>query len=175
MNGSEGMSPARKMAVAGLMTAISAAGLALGTLLPTLQLSLYATLSLLPAALAAEGAALYGLVSAAAASLLGFMLAADKLSLLPYALFFGWYGPVYVRLACRMGRWPALAVKWGCFNAALAAGLLLARLLAVPLGFAWWVFVLAGQPVFLLYDRVMGLFMVFYGRRLRRLITGGRK
>jgi hypothetical protein len=169
------MSPARKLAVAGLMTAISAAGLTLGTLLPTLQLSLYAILSALPAVLAAEGAALYGFVSTIAATLLGFMLAADKLSVLPYALFFGWYGLVYVRLACRMGRWPALAVKWGCFNAAMAAGLLLARLLFVQLGLTWWVFVLAGQPIFLLYDWVMGLFMVFYEKRLRRLVMGGRK
>ncbi|MGI5877212.1 MAG: hypothetical protein ACOX7W_01250 [Christensenellales bacterium] len=167
------MRAARKIAVSAVMTAVSAVGLIAGTALPTLQLSLHAALSAFPAVLAAEGAALYGILSAAAAALLGFMLAPDKLAVLPYALFFGWYGPVYVALACRMGRWAALAVKAALFNAALAAGLTGFRLLAIDIGFPWWAYVLAGQPVFLLYDRVLGLFLGFYERKLRRYIMGG--
>ncbi|NLG36661.1 MAG: hypothetical protein GX549_01505 [Clostridiales bacterium] len=161
------------MAVSAVMTAVSAAGLVLGTALPTLQLSLYAALSAFPAVLAAEGAALYGILSATAATILGFVLAPDKLAVLTYALFFGWYGPVYVALACRMGRWAALAVKAALFNAALAAGLVGFRLLAVDIGYPWWMFALAGQPLFLLYDRVLGLFLGFYERKLRRYIMGG--
>lgn len=172
MNKTHDMNPARKMAVSAMMAALSTVGIVLGGVMPTLQLSLYAALSAMPAILAAEGAVLHGLLVATAASLLGFFLSPDKLGLLPYVMFFGWYGVVFVVLPTRMTFWPAFFVKLGIFNVVLAAGLVVFHVLLVPLEFPWWVWVLAGQPIFLLYDWVMGQFMGFYGRRLRRLVVG---
>lgn len=165
----------RRMALCGLLTALSAVLLCLGSLVPLAAFAcpLLAMVCLIP--VLCEYGGRTALLVYAAVSCLALLLCADREAALLY-LFLGWYPALRPRL-CRLPRLPGAAVKCALFCAAVTAmyGLILYlfRLEAVAAEFAGYsAAMLAGLlamgcVVFLLFDRALSVLTLLYRQKRR--------
>ncbi len=175
------MPPARRIAYAGVITALSVVLLYLLQVLPTLRAAMLFVLALLPGVLAYERRYVEALLSFAASALLSLLLVPVSGPWLMYACFFGWYGAVREMIVTRWGRvasWAALAVL---FNAAFFALYFLFRAVLLQ-GFAppaW----LGGVPLlaylipaaeigFVIFEVLFGMCRAYYVTHIRKLLTG---
>lgn len=166
----------RQTALCGLLAALSAAILSLGSLIPLAAFAcpMLAMVCLLP--VLCDYGPKAALTAYAAAASLGLMLCVDKEPALLY-LFLGWYPALRPRLE-KLPLLPRLAAKAGAFclpvTAMYAALLFLFRLEAVAEEFkeySGWMLagLLAfGCGVFLLFDRTLGILTQVFRRRKRR-------
>ena len=162
----------RKMALCGMMTALSAAVLSTGSLIPfaTFAGPMLAMLCLLP--ILHDWGAKYALMVYAAAAVLALMLCADKELALFYA-FLGWYPAVRPRLA-PLPRPVRILLKCAMFTLAMAVMYLLIIFLfqmeAVAEEFAGYstlmlaLLVVLGNTSFLLLDVLLLRMSVQIGR-----------
>lgn len=165
-------SPARRVAYAGLVAALSCMLLYLLYLLPTMRLSILFVLSLLPVVLAHEKRYADAALCFAASALISGLLFPAKGAWLLYAAFFGWYGIAREAVVARLGsfkKWLALAL---IFNIAFFALYFLARSLFPELnGPIWkWLIIPVAEVAFLLYENLFGVCRDLYSGRLRKLI-----
>ena len=166
----------RKIALCGMMTALSVVILSLGSLIPlaTFACPLLAMICLLPAVCdygAGAAAAVY-----AAVAVLGLLLCPDKEIALFY-VFLGWYPGVRAQLD-KLPRFVRGAVKCGLFTLSMtvmyALILHMFRLEAVVEEFsdcsaAMVVILLAlGNVMFLIFDRVLALLSLLYSRKRKK-------
>ena len=98
------------------------------------------------------------------------MIVPDKISIVPYALFFGGYGIIkyYIEKLDRIIL--EYILKFLFFNACACIVLLAAGSLfkAEPIvAFSWWLLIIAGEIVFFIYDFVYTLFINYYRDKLR--------
>lgn len=171
------MKRSAKVAIGGVFSALSLV-LMLFTLFPyaTYALAGLAGVMLLPVALEcgkpwAFGA--YGVVS-----VLSFLLAPDMEAKLLFVLFFGYY-PILKLLLDRLNKGVGWLLKLLLFNAAMVGGyLLLLYVFGLPMDtFELFgvnlplVFLLIGNGVFWLYDRVLSGFVVMYCSQWHDRIT----
>ena len=162
----------RKMALCGMMTALSAAVLSTGSLIPfaTFAGPMLAMLCLLP--ILHDWGAKYALMVYAAAAVLALMLCADKELALFYA-FLGWYPAVRPRLA-PLPRPVRILLKCAMFTLAMAVMYLLLIFLfqmdAVAAEFAGYstlmlaLLVVLGNTSFLLLDVLLLRMSILYAR-----------
>lgn len=153
----------RKMALCGMMAALSAVILTFGSLIPfaTFTCPMLAMLCMIPAV--CEYGTSTALTMYAAVSALGLLLCPDKEIALLYA-FLGWYPGLQTRVN-NLPRFLSLAVKCILFSAAMivmySMVLLLFQLDAVAEEFAEYstvmvvLMLILGNLTFLLYDRVL--------------------
>ena len=85
---------AKKLAFGAILTALSAALLWLGSVVPTGRIALVALASLLPAAAVLHFGLPLSFLVYAASALLSLLILPDKTCAVAYALVLGWYGPV---------------------------------------------------------------------------------
>lgn len=166
----------RKMALCGLLTALSAAFLAAGSLLPlaTAACPMLAMLCLLPVLL--DYGPKYALLVYAAVSVLALILCADKELALFYA-FLGWYPALRPKLA-RLPRLLRIPVKCALFTLPMTVMYLLliflfqleavAEEFAGYSGFMFAALVLLGNAAFLMQDVLLQRMSALYVRRRRR-------
>ena len=162
----------RKMALCGMMTALSAAVLSTGSLIPfaTFAIPMLAMLCLLP--ILHDWGAKYALMVYAAAAVLALMLCADKELALFYA-FLGWYPAVRPRMA-PLPRPVRILLKCAMFTLAMAVMYLLIIFLfqmeAVAEEFAGYstlmlaLLVVLGNTSFLLLDVLLLRMSILYAR-----------
>lgn len=162
----------RKMALCGMMAALSAAVLSTGSFIPfaTFAGPMLAMLCLLP--ILHDWGAKYALMVYAAAAVLALMLCADKELALFYA-FLGWYPAVRPRLA-PLPRPVRILLKCAMFTLAMAVMYLLIIFLfqmeAVAEEFAGYstlmlaLLVVLGNTSFLLLDVLLLRMSVLYAR-----------
>ena len=162
----------RKMALCGMMTALSAAVLSTGSLIPfaTFAGPMLAMLCLLP--ILHDWGAKYALMVYAAAAVLALMLCADKELALFYA-FLGWYPAVRPKLD-PLPRPVRILLKCAMFTLAMAVMYLLIIFLfqmeAVAEEFAGYsnlmlaLLVVLGNTSFLLLDVLLLRMSVLYAR-----------
>ena len=106
-------------------------------------------------------------------SLLGLLLVNDKVLILPYVFFFGYFGIAKEYLERIQDRVLCWAVKLLYFNAALALLYFFTMHVLFPnltLTFPVYWLILPAQAVFILYDWLFTRAVHFYMDRLRRLI-----
>jgi len=168
-----GMSPARRITLPALFIALGVAGMYFSSLLTSTSMAMGALLCMLPAVLAWEGQRWPAVATYLGTLTLGLILLPNRTVMIEYGLMFGWYGMAHVWLPFKVrGIW-LWAVKLLLFNAALFAGMYLYTLLGIPLDMAWWLLALAAQVIFFLFDRLVGVTLMYYQRRLRRFFMGG--
>lgn len=160
----------KNIALNGVLGALAVICLLLADVLPTSKISLYALSSFFVSVVITEGGIRAGWVFYAATALLGFIIVPDKISIVPYALFFGGYGIIkfYIEKLDRIV--IEYILKLIFFNA--CAGIMLfaagSLLDAGPvIAFSWWWLVIAGEIIFLVYDIVYTLFINYYRNKLR--------
>lgn len=163
----------KRLAVNGMLLALAVITLFFATALPTGRLSLYALSSFYTAVLVLEYGVGNGWVFYVASGLLSLLLVPNKPGVVPYIVFFGFYG----LLKYYVERWnrpiPEYLAKLAYFNLCLAAALLLIRQLllgSLAVSIPLWGLIAVLQAVFLVYDYVYTLFIQYYQNRLKGLL-----
>ena len=161
---------AKTIALGGILGALAVICLLLADILPASKISLYALSSFFISVIIIEMGVRAGWIFYAATSLLGFVVVPDRISILPYVLFFGAYGIIkfYIEKLDRIV--IEYILKLIFFNA--CAGIMLfaagSLLDAGPvIAFSWWWLVIAGDIIILVYDLVYTLFINYYRNKLR--------
>jgi len=167
-------SSAFKVAIGGLLLALTIIFIYLESVLPTGRLSLYALSSFTVSIIIIEFRAGFGWVFYTAACLLSLIVVPDKISVVPYAAFFGVYGIIKYYIETIRGKWIGWIFKLVFFNIALTAAILfLKEFLLQKLGFSvkLWLAVILLEVVFVIYDIVYSSFIRLYKTRFGRNIT----
>ena len=160
-----------KIALGGICLALTVIFLFGGSIVPGIELTLFAISSLFTAVMILETGVKGGVLLYAGAVLLGFAIIPNKLAMIPYAFFFGYYGIVKYYIEKLPGRWIQLALKTGLFAVLLSIGLigfkkLLLGSIHLP-DYPVWLLILAGIAFLLLYDFVYTFLIGFYLRRIK--------
>ena len=113
-----------KIALGGICLALTVIFLFGGSIVPGIELTLFAISSLFTAVMILETGVKGGVLLYAGAVLLGFAIIPNKLAMIPYAFFFGYYGIVKYYIEKLPGRWIQLALKTGLFAVLLSIGLI---------------------------------------------------
>ncbi len=161
---------ASRVALGGVLAALSLLLLYISAVMPTGALGMVAVAGLVPAAAVVSGGLATGFLCYAAAGLLGLFLLPNKGCAVLYLLFFGLY-PMVKSLIERLRRLGAeYALKLVFFNAVLAVTLVCFSGLLFPMLPAFLQSVLpvfaAGNLVFLLYDYGFSKLITFYAARI---------
>ena len=166
----------RRIAISGMMTALSTAILLMGGIIPAATFVGPALAGLLLIPVFAEGGQRYALGAWAAVSALGLMLCTDKEAALLFA-FLGWYPVLKWRFDRNLKPWTRRLLKLAVWN--LSAGGMTALIFFVlrmdqiiaeyrEMSRAMLIaFILLGNVTLVLYDRLLGIMAAIYLRKLR--------
>ncbi len=160
----------RRLVLNGILGALAVICLLLANILPTNRLSLYALSSFFISISIIENGIKAGWIFYAATCLLSFIIVPDKLSIVPYVLFFGLYGiaKFYIERLNRLVLEYILKLVY--FN--ICAGIAIASVSSI-FGYSLtdalpiWLIAIAAEVVFLIYDFVYTLFINYYRNKLR--------
>jgi len=162
---------ASRVALGGVLAALSLLLLYLASMMPSGKIGMVAVAGLVPAAAVVSGGVATGFLCYAAAGLLGILLIPDKGCALLYIVFLGLY-PVLKSLIERLRKLPLeLTLKLILFNAVMSVLLFgfsellfpfLPELLHAPLP-AY----LVGNVAFLVYDYGFSKLITYYAARIR--------
>jgi hypothetical protein len=164
----------RRIALGGILAALTVTVLFVEAVAPVNKLSLYALSSFFVSIVIIELGVASGWLFYAVTCLLAFLITPDKLALIPYLVFFGLYGIVKYYIEKLDKLIPEYILKILFFNLVMAGAVLLAEKLMldiVKLEFPWWIVAVVFEVVFLVYDYVYTLFIRYYSHRLRRFLS----
>lgn len=175
----QGAGGSAKIAFCGVAAALSTVLMFLTGLIPVATYALPALSGLVSMVVVVELGVRWAWPVYGVTAVLSLLLAADKEAVTLFILFFGYYPilkAVLERLKKKAFVW---ALKFLVFNAAMAAGFFAAIfILGVPeesftvFGiYLPWVFLIAGNGVFLLYDSVISGLVVTYYSRLHKQVS----
>ena len=172
------LSKTSRVALCGMIAALSVVALFLTGLVPVATVALPAAAGCFLIAVVAETSVRYGMAVYAVVAVLSLFLTPDREAALLYVLFFGYYPALYGLLSRIRNRVLCWGAKLLVFNGAmLAEGLLAAFVLHLPME-ELLPFGLVTIPLFLvllnvffvLYDKSMNGLIVLYIRRVRPAI-----
>ncbi len=173
----------RRIALSGMMTALGAMFMLLGGVIPAATFCAPALAGLALVPLFAEGGTRLALGAYIAVAALSLILCPDKEAALLFA-FLGWYPAMKWRLDARLRPWPRRLLKlllWDGAAAAMAAlvffVLRMDEIIAEyrEMGRAMLIaFILLGNVTLALYDRMLGIALVVYVKRLRPKLFRGK-
>ena len=160
------------LALGGVFLAASVVCLVLASVVPGVELTLYAVSSIFVAVMVLESGIGAGVLLYAGTLLLGLAIVPSKLALVPYAVFFGLYA--FIKYYGEKPRNPVvqLAAKGAFFLVVLTgATLAFGSLVSPALGLEelpWPLLFGGGLVFFYLYDYILTLLISLYRRRVSR-------
>lgn len=165
---------AGRVALVGVLTALSIVVLYLAAITPTGQLGVVAIAGLMPAAAVVSANLPAGVFCYAATGILGLIVVPGVGNAALYLVFFG----LYPLVKCVIERLRKLPVEWVCklvfFNLALTACwffLRAALLSGLPAYFEQlWVLYLTGNVVFVIYDFGFSKLIALYAARIDKAV-----
>ena len=162
-----------QIALGGICLALTVLFMFGGTVVPGIDLTLFAISSLFTAVMIIETGIGGGALLFIAACLLGFFLLPNKLAILPYVCFFG-YWPI-LKLYLEKISAPAVQIVCKCAVFALILCILLlgfrevfAQAVDLP-GYPAVLLIPGGIALLLLYDYVLTLLIGWYNRRIKHI------
>lgn len=168
-----------KGSAAVMFSALTLLFVCMANVLPVLRVTLFFISSIFIMGIMLEKMTVQAFISFAVVLFLGFLIVPDKAGMFPYMFFFGHYGIFKYFVDAAGGGGRALVLKLVYFNICMAliyffgGGYLTAQWDFLPL--PKWAFLIIGEGVFLVYDRLFTLITGVYFNRLRsRLISSGR-
>ncbi|HOJ10155.1 MAG TPA: hypothetical protein PK733_06135 [Clostridiales bacterium] len=167
------VSNTKKIALNGILGALTVICLLLAAILPTTKLSLYAFSSFFVSIIIMEYKVAAGWAFYIATNLVAFIVVPDKIRIIPYTVFFGLYGIIKYYTERIKNAPLEYILKYLYFNLCLAAAVFLVEklfLVSENIKLPLWAAVIIFQFVFLLYDYAYTLFIKYYISRLRRII-----
>jgi len=160
-----------KMALGGILGALAVISLFLATVLPTSRLSFYALSSFFISIVVIETGIRTGWLFYIATSLLAVILVPSKLEIIPYVIFFGIYGIIKYHIEKINKLIIEYILKFTYFNLCMAAAILfISEVFAesIRIQLPWWLIIAAFEVVFIVYDLVYTMFIVYYKDKLRK-------
>ena len=161
----------KKIALNGILGALALICLFLATILPTNRLAFYALSSFFISIAIIESGIKAGWLFYASTALLALIILPEKLGLVPYVIFFGFYGIAKYYIERLNKLIPEYIIKFVYFNLCLGIAWLLIRQLFVAeitVKLPWFVIVIALEFIFLIYDLVYTMFIAYYRYRLKK-------
>ncbi|MBZ4645159.1 MAG: putative rane protein [Clostridia bacterium] len=162
----------KKVALGGFATALAVICLYLASILPTNRLFFYAISSMFLLAMVIEFGVSSAVVTYISTALLAFIIIPDKLMLIPYVLFFGYYGIIkyYVeKINNLIIEW---IIKLLLFNISMyILYIITVKMLfeTITTRFPIWITVVLGEIAFVVYDYGYSMAAGYYKYRLRKL------
>lgn len=155
----------------GICLALTVIFMFAGSIVPGIELTLFAVSSLFTAVMIMEAGVKGGVLLYAAAVILGFVIVPNKLALIPYAFFFGYYGILKFFIEKLRNGILQIVIKTAFFAALLCIGLLgfkelLLGAVALP-DYPVVILIIAGILIMLVYDYIYTLLINFYLKRIR--------
>lgn len=161
-----------RITLGGICLALTVISMYAASVVPGVELTLLAVSSLFTAVMLLETGVGGALLLYGAAVILGIALVPNKLAVIPYGFFFGYYGILKYYIEKIHGALPQLALKLLFFAAAMCAGMLGFKELligSVPFPDCPVVLIVIGCILLLtLYDFIFSGLISFYIRRIRR-------
>ncbi|MCQ2546864.1 MAG: hypothetical protein MJ161_04875 [Clostridia bacterium] len=160
-----------KIALGGICLALAVISLFGATVVPGIELTLFAISSLFTAVMIIETGVGGGALVYAGACILGFVLIPNKLALIPYVFLFGYYPILKYFIEKIKGGPLQIALKTIYFAALTCIGLLLFRAVIADSihmpDYPVAVLIIGGTLLMLLYDFVMTFLIDWYIRRFK--------
>jgi len=163
----------KKIALIGILGALTVISLLFAVILPTTKLSLYALSSFLISIIIIEYKTPAGWIFYITTNLLAYIVIPDKLGVLPYTAFFGLYGIIKYYSEKVNNVIFEYFLKSLFFNICLLLVLFLAKQYfpsITDLKYPVWTVILILQFVFILYDYVYTMLINYYKTKLRKLL-----
>ena len=167
------MNKSKQISLGAMVTIFSIILMYMTSIIPTAKIFLVSLSSFLTAMLIIEVGISTAITSFLATSILGFILVPNKLLLIPYITFLGYYAVVKLYIE----KLDKLILEWiikiVIFNMALYINYILlinifSQELSLPFSL---VFVVLGlQVAFIVYDYTFSMFIQYYNNRLRRYV-----
>ncbi|RKD31965.1 hypothetical protein [Thermohalobacter berrensis] len=165
--------PAKKVALGGIITLLNSVCLYLVSIVPTNRIFLFWISTIFTAAMVVEFGVSSAILTFAATTILGFIIVPNKLILVPYVIFFGYYAIVKYYIE----RLNNLPLEWGIkillFNIATYITYKIADILLfinikslLPI----WAVILGLQVGFIIYDYFFSIMIKYYKEKLRKYI-----
>ncbi len=159
------------IALGGICLALTVIFMFAGSIVPGIELTLFAISSLFTAVMIMESGVKGGVIMYGAAVLLGLVLIPNKLAMIPYAFFFGYYGILKYFIEKLHSGLLQIIIKAAFFAAVLCIGLigfkeLLLGSIHLP-AYPVWLLIIAGILMLLLYDYIYTLLINFYLKRVK--------
>jgi len=160
-----------KIALGGICLALTIIFMFAGSIVPGIELTLFALSSFFTAVMILETGIGGGVIFYLAAAILGFIVAPDKLAIIPYIGLFGYYGILkYFIEKARSGAMQ-IGLKILFFAAVLTCGVIgfkevLMSAADIP-DISGTLLVLGGIVMMMLYDYIYTLVINFYLRRFK--------
>lgn len=171
------MRKTKKVVFCGIFAALAVLFIYGAGILPTGRMALFCVASCLTAITCVECGWKYALAGYGAASAVALIAVPDKLLVLPYILFLGYYPVVKLwieRLRHMAKEWIIKIVLFLVASAASAAGMqFLMRDAILP--FAPLLMTAAGTALLAVFDFALSLFIQFYRERISKMIRNGDK
>ena len=159
------------IALGGICLALTVIFMFAGSIVPGIELTLFAVSSLFTAVMIMESGVKGGVIMYGAAVLLGLVLIPNKLALIPYAFFFGYYGILKYFVEKLHSGILQIIIKAAFFAAVLCIGLIgfkemLLGSIHLP-AYPVWLLIIAGILMLLVYDYIYTLLINFYLKRVK--------
>jgi len=163
----------KRVALSGILIALTVIVLFLATTLPTSRLSLYALSSFFISIVIIEYGIKNGWFFYLASLILTFIVIPNKIGLIPFVIFFGIYGLVkfYIERLNRIAVEYVLKVIF--FNMSLVIGIFFVKeffLESINIRIPLWAIIAVLEIVFVIYDYVYSLFIQYYKAKVRKII-----
>lgn len=159
------------IALGGICLALTLIFIFAGSIIPGIELTLFAISSLFVAVMIIESGVSAGAILYAAAVILGLVLVPNKLAMIPYAFFFGYYGIVKFFIEKLKNGIIQIVIKAVFFAFLLCISLLgfkelLLGSIRLP-DCPTVILIIAGILIMLVYDYIYTLLINFYLKRIK--------
>ena len=159
------------LALGGICLALTIVFVFAGSVVPGIELTLFAISSLFVAVMIMESGVRAGIILYVAAVLLGFILVPNKLAMIPYAFFFGYYGILKYYIEKLPKGFMQVLMKLAFFAIVMCVGLLAFKELllgSIDLpDYPAAIMIIAGIVMMLIYDYIYTLLINFYLKRIK--------
>ncbi len=167
------MNNSKKISLGAMITVLSIILLYTTSVIPTARIFLISLTSFLIAVLIIDAGIKVAILSFISTSILGFLLVPNKILLVPYVTFLGYYGIIKSSIESINNLALEWIIKIVVFNIAACLNyLLISKLIGtvIALPFSIWLVVLALQVLFITYDYMFSLFIAYYTTQLKKYI-----
>lgn len=161
----------QKLTLSSLIVALNVITLYLSTIVPTNKITLFALSSVFILAVVIESGIRYAILTYIATSILALIIIPNKVILIPYIIFFGYYGITKYLIENKNNLLKEWIIKYGLFNIAMIIIYYITSELFIDveiLNKLLWAKILILEIGFFIYDYMYTLLIDYYNRKLRR-------
>lgn len=161
-----------KITLGGICLALTIISIYAASVVPGIELTMFAIASLFTAVMLMETGVGGALLLYGGALIFGLLIVPNKLAVIPYGFFFGYYGILKYYIEKLDGRMPQILLKLAFFALTLCVGMLGFKEIiigSVPLpDFPVIGLIIVGIFMLMLYDFVYSALISFYMRRIQK-------